>query len=59
MIQGTYMFIIQDTFIHVSAFIGFIHYLQYYLLQGMLCMAYFETEFGNVPLFVQFHRMYW
>ena len=55
----TYMFMIQDTFIHFSAFTGLIYYLQYYLLQGMLCVAYFETEFGHVPLFVQFQRMFW
>ena len=59
MIQGTYMFMIQDTFIHLSTFIGFIHYLHYYLLQGMLCVAYFETEFGYARLFVQFQRMFW
>jgi len=49
----------QDTFIHLSALIGFIHYLHYCLLQSMVCVAYFETEFGHVPLFVQFQRMFW
>ena len=55
MIQDTFIhFYDRDTFIHFSAFIGFIRYLHYYLLQGMLCVAYLETEFGHVPLLVQF-----
>jgi hypothetical protein len=51
---------IQDTFMHLSAFVGFVQYLHYYyLLKDKLCVAYFETEFGHVPLFVQFQRMFW
>jgi hypothetical protein len=61
------MCMIQDTFIHVYdtryfhtfiCIVGFVQ-LHYLLLHGMLCYAYFEIEFGHVPLFVQFQRVSW